>query len=293
MSNKVSEVTYRTPGGGSAKGYIIDGKTYKDPYGKTRVDVGSVVPTAGGTYILGPSGGVKTPSSTSSDIGKAYRESAAHLDAAKNGTMQGIRAATQKTYDTIKDQRKDADVRYADTNRAAYQAYVNASNPYGAAGERQAKLGLSDSGYSETSKLRTASTYQEALSQNALARDAYMRELDTAYRNAKYDGDIKLANAIAEYEKLVYKHGIDAAESIARQENVAYDAYVAADNEAWERKKHAEENARKAEQEKRDSGYEMLKKAVSLANSGASDEAIARALGITLGELYTMIERGR
>ena len=120
-----------------------------------------------------------------------------------------------------------------------------------------------------------------------------MRELDAAYRNAKYDGDIKLANAIAEYEKLVYKHGIDAAESIARQDNAAYEAYVAADKEAWNRQKYEEENARKAAEEKRDAEYEMLKRAVSLANSGASDEAIAKALGITLDELYTMIERGR
>ena len=52
MTNKVSGVIYQTPEGKEAQGYIIDGKTYKDPYGKTRVDVGSTVPTAGGTYIL-------------------------------------------------------------------------------------------------------------------------------------------------------------------------------------------------------------------------------------------------
>ncbi|MBE6911865.1 MAG: hypothetical protein E7473_05010 [Ruminococcaceae bacterium] len=328
MSNKVTEVTYHTPDGGSAKGYIIDGRTYKDPYGQARVDVGSVVPTAGGTYILSESGGVKSPSSIGSDVRKAYEKSEENLAAARAATLQGIRAANQKAQDTIKDQRRDADIRYADANRAAYQAYVNASNPYGAAGEMQAKLGLSDSGYSETSKLRTANAYQEALSENSLVRDAYMRELDAAYRNAKYDGDIELANAIAEYEKLVYRHGIDAAENIAKQDKNAYDAYVEANNEAWrrkqdekenarraendawerekyeresarqaekdawEREKYAEEVAREAKEKASEKDYEILKKAVTLANSGASDAAIANALGLTLSELYTMIERG-
>ena len=119
-----------------------------------------------------------------------------------------------------------------------------------------------------------------------------MRELDAAYRNAKNDGDIKLANAIAEYEKLVYKHGIEAAEKIAKQENSAYDFYLDTEKEAWEKQKYAEKSAKEAEKEQREARYNMLKRAVSLANSGASDKAIAKALGITPEELYEMIERG-
>lgn len=59
MANSV-KVKYYDPSGKAREGYIIDNKTYKDPDGNERVDIGSVVETAGGTYTLTKNGGVKT-----------------------------------------------------------------------------------------------------------------------------------------------------------------------------------------------------------------------------------------
>lgn len=59
MANSV-KVKYYDPTGKAREGYIIDNKTYKDPDGNERVDIGSVVETAGGTYTLTKNGGVKT-----------------------------------------------------------------------------------------------------------------------------------------------------------------------------------------------------------------------------------------
>ena len=53
------QVTYYDPTGNKQSGYIIDGLTYSDPYGKNRIGVGSMVESGGGWYELTDNGGVK------------------------------------------------------------------------------------------------------------------------------------------------------------------------------------------------------------------------------------------
>ncbi len=270
MSRKVTGVIYQAPDGSSKQGYIIDGKTYKDVYGTQRIEQGSTVPTAGGTYTLTSSGGVKTPGSITNDLQHAYGTYEQNIRNAGAQKQEAIKKATSENLAKIDDQRKNVDARYNEANRNAYTAYVNASNPYGAAAESLAKVGLSNSGYAETSKMKIANAYQSALSDNARDRNLYMQELDSAYREAKNNGDIELANAIAEYEMLVYKHGIEAAESIAAQQNTVYQTAIEAD--------------RKREQELWDRAY-------ALASKGYSNARIAAALGISLQQLNEIARR--
>ena len=51
-----TQTTYIDPNNQQQTGYIINGVTYKDPYGQNRVDVGSRVQTGGGWYQLGADG---------------------------------------------------------------------------------------------------------------------------------------------------------------------------------------------------------------------------------------------
>lgn len=51
-----TQTTYIDPNNQQQTGYIINGMTYKDPYGQNRVDVGSRVQTGGGWYQLGADG---------------------------------------------------------------------------------------------------------------------------------------------------------------------------------------------------------------------------------------------
>ena len=51
-----TQTTYIDPNNQQQTGYIINGVTYKDPYGQNRVDVGSKVQTGGGWYQLGANG---------------------------------------------------------------------------------------------------------------------------------------------------------------------------------------------------------------------------------------------
>ncbi len=283
---KAIGVVYQTPDGKSAQGYIIDGKTYKDEAGTTRVDIGSTVPTAGGTFTLTAAGGVKTPASVANDLVSAYGRSGAHLGVAYDARKNAINGATARTQDRINNQKRQAHTQYEDANRAAYQAYVNASNPYGAAEEQRAKIGLANSGYSETSKMRLANTYQQALGENIRSRNAYLQELDNAYREARYNGDIELATALAEYEQLVYRHGIDAAEAIAAQNNLAYNAGMNANEALWQRQKYEREWYAEQEERRRAREKELWNRAYKLVDKGFSNQQIADTLGVSLNELY-------
>ena len=312
---KSSEVIYQTPTGESAKGYIINGRTYKDREGTTRVDVGSTVPTSGGTYTLTAAGSVLTPSSIGDEMKKGFSSAAGQLASSRDAAISGIKSATDRKLANIEDQRGKADDRYADANRRAYHAYLSASNPYGAAGEQAARLGLADSGYAESSKLKLASGYQSELSENARQKAEYLDELDHAYRDAVYDGDIQRASAIADYEKLVYQHGIAAAEAIANQQMSAYTSGISANESMWARKdaERAYKDSREDEMWKRememrkynaargDEAYDraryerqyrdekkqqLLTYVERLVKMGLTDEEIAASMGITTDGLY-------
>ncbi|MBQ2840270.1 MAG: hypothetical protein IJE70_02890 [Oscillospiraceae bacterium] len=287
--NKSTEVTYQTPNGQNAKGYIINGKTYKDPTGTQRVDIGSTVPTAGGTFTLTANGGVKTPTSIADDIRKGYDNSLSHLGASRDASISGITAGVERKQNTINQQRQQAQANYVDQNRNAYNAYLRASNPYGVAEEQRARLGLSNSGYSETSKMQLGGNYQQAINNNRLALDQYLQELDTAYRDAQFEGDIQRANAIANYEQLVYQHGIAAAEAIANQQNFAYNAGMDANEALWKRQQYEDQRAFDREQAAWNRQTDNRDFALKMANAGFSASDIASVLGISEADLWRIV----
>ncbi len=270
-----TQVTYQDPYGKSATGWIIDGKTFKDSQGKERIDIGSVVPTAGGTYVYTGEGGVKTPGSMVSDISREYQKLGIGLKDGYDAKVQAIDLATQNRGQQIERQKQLANQRYIDANRSAYNAYIAASNPYGAAGEQLAKLGLANSGYAESSKLKLASAYQQALSENERQKNDYLNELEAAYIDAKYQGDIEKANALADYHNLVYNHGIDTAEAIMNMQLRAYDSGNARNKEIWDRQNAAAER-------ERDDYYKKWQMAYNLKKSGlttAEIEAVMANIG--------------
>lgn len=277
-----TQTTYQTPQGKTETGYIIDGRTYKDPNGKQRVDYGSVVDTANGKYIYTPLGGVKTPDNITQGIRQSYDTQGVHLKNAHNANRSAIQRATDRQINNLNSQKQDANRRYEDANRAAYGAYVGASNPYGAAEEQRARLGLSNSGFAESSKVNLANTYQNALADNARSKTEYINELERAKINAQYEGDIQLAKALADYENLVYRHGIDAAEAIASAEMGAFNAGMDMDERLYRR-----ESEQRELEEKRN--REILDWALAMAKGGASNQDIAGLLGITERELLNIV----
>lgn len=97
------EVNYFDPAGNSKKGYIIDNKTYKDPEGKERVELGSVVETADGSYTLTKNGGVKT-----NVLGQYYNKAGKSILSSKNDAEMAIRSDYAMQKNRIENYKREA-----------------------------------------------------------------------------------------------------------------------------------------------------------------------------------------
>ena len=93
----------------------------------------------------------------------------------------------------IENQKSDAKKDYLKEQSGAYKDWQKQSNKYGAEAERQASMGMANSGYSESSQVAMYNNYQNRV---AAARQAFVRS-DTAYNllmdRAKLQNDTLLA----------------------------------------------------------------------------------------------------
>ncbi len=159
MANSV-RVKYFDPLGKAHEGYIINNKTYKDPEGKERVELGSVVETAGGTYTLTKNGGVKT-----NFLEENYDEAEEQLNSAK----RAAKLALEKKYKTqaydIENYKKNAKKDYADA--------ISRNNQKKEASEKKLNQLLKaqgiSGGASESSIIANSILYEE--NNNELMRD--------------------------------------------------------------------------------------------------------------------------
>lgn len=93
----------------------------------------------------------------------------------------------------IENQKADAKKDYLKEQSGAYKDWQKQSNKYGAEAERQASMGMANSGYSESSQVAMYTAYQNRV---AAAREAFVRA-DTSYNllmsRAKLQNDTLLA----------------------------------------------------------------------------------------------------
>lgn len=91
---------------------------------------------------------------------------------------------TQLTIDELQRNRDKVDQDVTKTTRGLYTDYQKQANQYGVEAERQAQMGLANSGYSETSKVNLYNNYQKNVTET----------LNNA-RNLKADFDFQMAQA--------------------------------------------------------------------------------------------------
>lgn len=283
----VKAAVYPKAGGTPYIGYVIDGRTYKDPLGKVRIDDGSRVELADGrSYIYNrESGGVPNYATAMSNYDKsinseldAYRESRKYADRA-------IDLGVNKTVAKLREDKKRASERSAASKQELYRAYRDASNPHGVVAERLEALGLGDSGYAESTYAKLGSDYQRALGEVNASEIQTLGEIDAAITRAYQDGEIEKAKAWQELEKDILKYGSYKSEKLADLQFKA--ASAAADDErfkqelekelekiAYSRRRDELEDSRKAQE----SAYD---RALALVKLGISNNEVAAALGIS------------
>lgn len=214
---------YIDPAGNYAMGYVIDNKTYKDPYGQNRVDVGSQVLGDDGTlYRMTQNGGVAAGSLTADEeepepLSPPYAESARQYirdiyDARRESALQAFKSAYDAGMNEINAAAAGLPKKYqAARDRAAAQSEIQRAN----FNEYAAAKGLS-SGTGGQAMLAMGNQLQSDLSAIARAEADALADLELQRTQlaARYKNDIaqaiadgKLAEASALYDDFVRTAG--------------------------------------------------------------------------------------
>lgn len=103
-------------------------------------------------------------------------------------------ANTDFAIEKIEQQKEQAEKDYTKEQKGAYADYQKQTNDYGVNAEQMASSGLSNSGYSESSKVSMYNTYQNRV---ATARDSFDRSI-LNYNNGIKDAQLQNNSALAE-----------------------------------------------------------------------------------------------
>lgn len=105
---------------------------------------------------------------------------------------------TDFAIDKINQQKEQAEKDYTKEQQAAYGDYKKQTDPYGVNAEQMAALGLSQSGYSESSNVAMYTAYQNRVAAARASIEQAKLTFENAIREAKLTNDINLAKIAQE-----------------------------------------------------------------------------------------------
>ena len=109
---------------------------------------------------------------------------------------------TQLNIDELNREKEKIDTDVNKTTSGLYTEYQKQANQYGVEAERQAKLGLANSGYSETARTNLYNTYQKNVTDTLNNARNLKADFDFQISKARETGDITLAqNALEIYNQ--------------------------------------------------------------------------------------------
>lgn len=242
-SSRATKVTYQGPNGESLTGYIIGGQTYKDPYGNTRIDNGSIVTdTSGrkwqmvdgkGVAYAGTTVGYGDGLTTEDSQYDPYEEAMKLMEQAKDAEQAALDAQIKQTINDLNAKIDPAKQETENANISAYNAYMQASNPFGANAQGMANLGLANSGFSESNLASIGNAYQGALNENQNTLSDYLHEIELAKEEAQMTGNFEKANALAAYSQIIGQQMIDNQNNILNRQLTR--DQLAQDQANWEK----------------------------------------------------------
>ena len=226
-----TQTVYIDPEGRRQTGYIIDGLTYTDPQGASRVPVGSIVQTGGGVYQLTNQGGVRIgntlptatatgrtasatlPSANSAeqyikDIYEAQkRAQLSALESAYNQKLQDLDAATQKIPQQYQSARNETAAQ-SEVQRQAFNEYATGSG-LGSGAQAQARLALSNTLQRNLADISRAEA--DALANIENQRTQLAIQYRNAVQQAIQQGEFEKAKALYDEYKRVDQSRVETA----------------------------------------------------------------------------------
>ena len=236
--------------GAQHTGYIKDGKTFVDENASARVPVGATVQTAGGTFKMTDNGGVPTAATARNKYESKTNAAINAYKAAGQIQNERINSATDAAIAQLNRQKQMVRDNRADADRAAREAYRAAANPFGALEEQRVRLGLDESGYAESSKLKLASAYAAQVNENLRAMNNQLRDIDVQIAEAKAAGKYELANMLEARAQNIMQQQISAQGTI-------YSGDMQAMNMAENTRQFNEQMAYNKEQDQKEWDYQL------------------------------------
>lgn len=136
------------------------------------------------------------------DIDRLVNRQGQMLDESLQKQNDIINRQTQMQVDSLARQKEDIDKEAIQQNRALYQDYRKATNPFGQQAENLAGQGLANSGYAETTMSRLYNTYQNNITSTLNNARDLKADVDFQINQARQNGDITLAqNALELYKQ--------------------------------------------------------------------------------------------
>ena len=132
---------------------------------------------------------------------QGYSDYEQKMNDAAEAQQKALQASIDSAVNNLESQKTTIGKNTEANNAAAEKAYMTAINPNGSYAEGLASQGLSKSGITESSMISAGNTYQNALNSNATARTEALAEIERAITQARLNGDIEKANALADLYK--------------------------------------------------------------------------------------------
>ena len=132
---------------------------------------------------------------------QGYNDYEQKMNDAAAAQQKALQASIDSAVNNLESQKTTIGKNTEANNAAAEKAYMTAINPNGSYAEGLASQGLSKSGITESSMISAGNTYQNALNSNATTQTEALAEIERAITQARLNGDIEKANALADLYK--------------------------------------------------------------------------------------------
>ena len=132
---------------------------------------------------------------------QGYSDYEQKMNDAAEAQQKALQASIDSAVNNLESQKTTIGKNTEANNAAAEKAYMTAINPNGSYAEGLASQGLSKSGITESSMISAGNTYQNALNSNATTQSEALAEIERAITQARLNGDIEKANALADLYK--------------------------------------------------------------------------------------------
>ena len=132
---------------------------------------------------------------------QGYSDYEQKMNDAAAAQQKALQASIDSAVNNLESQKTTIGKNTEANNAAAEKAYMTAINPNGSYAEGLASQGLANSGITESSMISAGNTYQNALNSNATTQTEALAEIERAITQARLNGDIEKANALADLYK--------------------------------------------------------------------------------------------